>query len=190
MKAVLSRQAGDFTSLVLEEVPSPTPGPGQAVVAVKACSINFPDVLMIEDKYQAKPPRPFAPGGELSGVIAAIGEGVTNVKVGDRVLAQIGSGALVEHVSGEIGGAGLVRRILAGAAVEGVIERHHGHRLLAHQPSFDAGRADDALDVHRRGRGGGEQAQRAEHDASQKPRHERFSACGAFSASGLLSLTR
>ena len=98
MKALLSKVTGGPETLVLEDIPAPELKPGCALIDVKAVGINFPDVLMIEDKYQAKPPRPFAPGGELSGVIAAVGEGVTNVKVGDRVLAQIGSGALVEQV--------------------------------------------------------------------------------------------
>jgi NADPH2:quinone reductase len=98
MKALLSKVTGGPETLVLEDIPAPELKPGCALIDVKAVGINFPDVLMIEDKYQSKPPRPFAPGGELSGVIAAIGEGVTNVKVGDRVLAQIGNGALVEQV--------------------------------------------------------------------------------------------
>ena len=98
MKALLSKVTGGPETLVLEDIPAPELKPGSAMIQVKAVGINFPDVLMIEDKYQAKPPRPFAPGGELSGVITAIGEGVTNVKVGDRVLAQIGNGALVEQV--------------------------------------------------------------------------------------------
>lgn len=98
MKALLSKVTGGPETLVLEDIPAPELKPGSAMINVKAVGINFPDVLMIEDKYQSKPPRPFAPGGELSGVITAIGEGVTNVKVGDRVLAQIGNGALVEQV--------------------------------------------------------------------------------------------
>ena len=65
---------------------------------VKAVGINFPDVLIIEDKYQSRPPRPFAPGGEVSGIVTEIAEGVTEVKVGDRVLAQIGHGGLAEAI--------------------------------------------------------------------------------------------
>ncbi|HEX5378660.1 MAG TPA: NADPH:quinone oxidoreductase family protein [Phenylobacterium sp.] len=98
MKAVLSKVTGGPETLVYEDIPSPEVKPGTALISVKAVGINFPDVLMIEDKYQSKPPRPFAPGGEISGVVKAIGEGVTNVKVGDRVLAQIGSGGLAEEV--------------------------------------------------------------------------------------------
>ncbi|MCC6479769.1 MAG: alcohol dehydrogenase catalytic domain-containing protein, partial [Sphingomonadaceae bacterium] len=68
MKALLSTVTGGPETLILGELPEPTAGPGQVVVAIKACSINFPDTLMIEDRYQFKPPRPFAPGGEIAGV--------------------------------------------------------------------------------------------------------------------------
>jgi len=97
MKAVLSRQAGDFSSLILEDIPAPVAGPGKVVVSVKACSINFPDVLMIEDKYQVKPQRPFSPGGEVGGVIKALGEGVTGLKVGDRVIGSMTVGGMAEE---------------------------------------------------------------------------------------------
>ncbi|MBP7817633.1 MAG: NADPH:quinone oxidoreductase family protein [Phenylobacterium sp.] len=98
MKALLSKTTGGPETLVYEDVASPEVRPGFAVISTKAVGINFPDVLMIEDKYQMKPPRPFSPGGELSGVVKAIGEGVTNVKVGDRILANTGWGGLAEEV--------------------------------------------------------------------------------------------
>ncbi|ODT59250.1 MAG: NADPH:quinone oxidoreductase [Phenylobacterium sp. SCN 69-14] len=98
MKAVLSKVVGGPETLVVEDIPAPEAKPGHAVISVKAVGVNFPDVLMIEDKYQAKPPRPFSPGGELSGVVKAVGEGVTNVKVGDRILANTGSGGMAEEV--------------------------------------------------------------------------------------------
>ena len=98
MKALLSKAVGGPETLALEEVPDPVAGPGQILVAVKACSINYPDVLIIEDKYQFKPPRPFAPGGEISGVVEAVGEGVTKWKPGDRVLSTTGNGGLVEKI--------------------------------------------------------------------------------------------
>ncbi|WP_219895205.1 NADPH:quinone oxidoreductase family protein [Aquisediminimonas profunda] len=98
MKALLSKAVGGPETLVLEEVPDPVAGPGQILVAVKACSINYPDVLIIEDKYQFKPPRPFAPGGEIAGVVEAVGEGVTKWKPGDRVLSTVGNGGLVEKI--------------------------------------------------------------------------------------------
>ena len=69
------------------------------MVQVKACGVNYPDVLIIEDKYQFKPPRPFAPGGEISGVVKAVGEGVTHVKPGDRVLGNTGWGGMAEELA-------------------------------------------------------------------------------------------
>ena len=98
MKALRSHAVGGPETLTLDEVESPVPGPGQVRVAVKACSINYPDVLIIRDMYQFKPPRPFAPGGEASGVVDAIGEGVTGWKVGDRVIASTGNGGLSEEI--------------------------------------------------------------------------------------------
>ena len=99
MKALLSTATGGPETLVLGELPEPVAGAGQVVVAVKACAINFPDTLMIEDRYQVRPPRPFAPGGEIAGVIESVGEGVTDFAVGDRVLAGCGSGGLVERIA-------------------------------------------------------------------------------------------
>ncbi|MBB4096782.1 NADPH:quinone oxidoreductase family protein [Sphingomonas kyeonggiensis] len=99
MKALLSKQPGGPDTLILEEVADPAAGKGQVVVAVKACAINYPDFLIIEDKYQFKPPRPFAPGGEIAGVIESVGEGVTGWEVGDRVIAVTGHGGLVEKIA-------------------------------------------------------------------------------------------
>ena len=98
MKALLSKEAGGPETLVLEDVADPVAGSGQILVAVKACSVNYPDVLVIEDKYQFKPPRPFSPGGEASGIVDAVGEGVTQYKVGDRVIASTGSGAMCQEI--------------------------------------------------------------------------------------------
>ena len=98
MKALLSVEVGGPDTLVLRDVPDPAAKPGQAVVAVKACGVNYPDVLIIEDKYQFKPPRPFSPGGEISGVVSKLGEGVTHLKVGDRVLGNTGSGGMAEQI--------------------------------------------------------------------------------------------
>ncbi|TXC72826.1 NADPH:quinone oxidoreductase family protein [Sphingomonas ginsenosidivorax] len=95
---MLSKVSGGPETLELSELPDPKAGPGQVVVAVRACAINYPDVLIIEDKYQFKPPRPFAPGGEIAGTIAELGEGVTGWAVGDRVIAMIGNGGLAEKV--------------------------------------------------------------------------------------------
>ncbi len=98
MKALLSQAPGGPETLSIAELPDPTPGKGQVLVAVKACAINYPDVLIIEDKYQFKPPRPFAPGGEIAGTVEAVGEGVTQFAAGDRVLGVIGHGGLAEKV--------------------------------------------------------------------------------------------
>ena len=99
MKAVLSKAVGGPETLALEEVASPEAKPGQVVLEVKAVGVNYPDVLIIEDKYQFKPPRPFSPGGEVAGVVKAVGEGVTSVKVGQRVLGNTGWGAMAEELA-------------------------------------------------------------------------------------------
>ena len=99
MKAVLCKQFGPPESLVVEEVAAPVPGKGQVVVAVKAASVNFPDVLIIQNKYQVKPPLPFSPGSEMAGVVKSLGEGVNNVKPGDRVIAFSAYGAFAEEVA-------------------------------------------------------------------------------------------
>lgn len=99
MKALLSEQPGGPETLKLAELPDPVAGAGQVVVAVKACSINYPDVLIIEDKYQFKPPRPFAPGSEIAGIVESVGEGVTGWAPGDRVIATTGHGGLSEKVA-------------------------------------------------------------------------------------------
>ena len=98
MKALLSHAPGGSETLELAEVDDPTAGPGQLLVRVKACAINYPDVLIIEDKYQFKPPRPFAPGGEIAGLVESVGEGVAAWSEGDRVIAMLGHGGLAEKV--------------------------------------------------------------------------------------------
>ena len=99
MRAVLSKAVGGPETLVVEEVLDPTPMKGEVVIEVKAVGINFPDTLIIEDRYQFKPPRPFSPGGEVAGVVEAVGEGVKNVRKGDRVIAVPGWGGLVERLA-------------------------------------------------------------------------------------------
>ena len=99
MKAVVSRTPGGPETLVLEEAAEPTAGKGQVVLSVKAIGVNFPDVLIIKDMYQFKPERPFSPGAEVSGVVEAVGEGVTRLKVGDRVFAMLGWGGMAEKVT-------------------------------------------------------------------------------------------
>jgi NADPH2:quinone reductase len=99
MRAVLSKSVGGPDSLVVEEVLDPTPKAGEVVIDVRAIGVNFPDTLIIEDKYQFKPQRPFSPGGELSGVVEAVGEGVKGVRKGDRVIAMPGWGGMVERIA-------------------------------------------------------------------------------------------
>jgi NADPH:quinone reductase-like Zn-dependent oxidoreductase len=98
VRALLSDQPGGPETLRLAELPDPVAGPGELLVRVRACAINFPDVLIIEDKYQLKPPRPFAPGGEVAGEVEAVGEGAERWKIGDRLIAVPGFGGLVEKI--------------------------------------------------------------------------------------------
>lgn len=98
MRALLSEAPGGPETLQLREIIDPTPGPGELLVRVRACSINYPDVLIIEDKYQLKPPRPFAPGSEIAGEVDAIGEGISGCSIGDRIIAATGFGGLAEKV--------------------------------------------------------------------------------------------
>jgi NADPH:quinone reductase len=99
VKALLSTAVGGPETLALSEIDAPVAGAGQLLVAVKACAINYPDVLIIEDKYQFKPQRPFAPGSEVAGIVEAVGEGVTGFAPGDRVIAVTGHGGLVEKIA-------------------------------------------------------------------------------------------
>src|SRR5881296_2939659 len=103
MKAVLCKSYGPPESLVVEDVPSPLPRRGEVVISVKAAGVNFPDVLIIQNKYQVKPPLPFSPGSEAAGVVNAIGDGVDHVKIGDRVMAITGYGAFAEEIAVDAG---------------------------------------------------------------------------------------
>src|SRR5215510_8213563 len=98
MKAVVCKQYGPPETLVVEDVPSPVPGPGEAVISVRAASLNFPDVLIIQNKYQLKPALPFSPGTEVAGVVKAVGPGGARVRPGDRVMAVTGYGGFAEEV--------------------------------------------------------------------------------------------
>lgn len=99
MRALLSKAPGGPETLELSEVADPAAAAGEVIVAIKACAINYPDVLVIEDKYQFKPERPFAPGGEIAGVIESVGAGVTDWQPGDRVIAIVGNGGLAEKIA-------------------------------------------------------------------------------------------
>lgn len=100
MKAIVCRQPGLPTTLAWEDVPSPRAGPGQIIVGVKAAGVNFADVLMVQGKYQFKPPVPFIPGMELAGVVTEVGPGITDYKTGDRVCAYLRhGGAFAQEVA-------------------------------------------------------------------------------------------
>ena len=98
MKALLCRQHGLPDTLAYDEIDDPVPGAGEVVVDMRAAGVNFPDVLIIQNKYQAKPALPFAPGAEFAGVVSAVGEGVTDRKIGDRVIGSVTFGAFAEKV--------------------------------------------------------------------------------------------
>lgn len=98
MKSMLSTTPGGPQTLVWTEQPDLSPGKGELLVDIRAAGVNFPDTLIIRDLYQMKPPRPFAPGGEIAGVVAALGEGVSGFDVGDRVLALTGHGGFATQI--------------------------------------------------------------------------------------------
>ena len=103
MKAVLCKDYGPPESLVVEDVDDPVAADRQVVVDVKACAVNFPDVLIIQNLYQFQPPLPFSPGAEIAGVVSAIGAAVDGVQVGDRIFASTGWGGLAERIAVDAG---------------------------------------------------------------------------------------
>lgn len=98
MQAWLCENPVGIDSLVWKELPTPQPGPGQVLLAIKAASLNFPDILIVQNKYQFKPPLPFVPGSEYAGVVQALGEGVTNLHIGQNVACLSGTGGFASHV--------------------------------------------------------------------------------------------
>ena len=98
MKALLSEAPGGPDTLVLREIAAPVPAAGEVLIAIQACGVNYPDALIIEDKYQVRPPRPFAPGFELSGVIESVGDGVKGLAVGQAVIAHTTHGGFAEKI--------------------------------------------------------------------------------------------
>jgi NADPH:quinone reductase len=99
MKAILCSQYCQPDDLVLTDMPDPVAEPGQAVIAIKAAALNFFDILMIQGKYQIKPPFPFSPAAEVAGVIESVGAGVSDLKVGDRVVASCGHNGAREKIA-------------------------------------------------------------------------------------------
>ena len=99
MKAVVSKQPGGPETLEMVELDSPKPGPKQVVLKIKAIGVNFPDSLIIVDRYQFKPDRPFSPGGEVAGVVKEVGSEVTSLKPGDRVIGSCSWGGMREEIA-------------------------------------------------------------------------------------------
>ncbi len=97
MQAWLCENPVGVDALTWQTLPTPQPGPGQLLIAIKAASMNFPDILIVQNKYQMKPPLPFVPGSEYAGVVEALGEGVTHLKVGQRVACLSGTGGFGTH---------------------------------------------------------------------------------------------
>jgi NADPH2:quinone reductase len=97
MKAWLCEDPIGVDALVWKELPTPQPGAGQVLLAIKAASLNFPDLLIVQNKYQFKPPLPFVPGSEYAGVVEALGEGVTHLRVGQNVACLSGTGGFASH---------------------------------------------------------------------------------------------
>ena len=108
MKAVLCREYGPPSSLVVEDVPDPLAGPGELVIDMRAAAVNFPDLLIIQNRYQHKPALPFTPGAELAGTVRSVGPGVAGFHVGSRVMATSMIGAFAEQVRVSAGSAALL----------------------------------------------------------------------------------
>jgi NADPH2:quinone reductase len=97
VKALLCKAFGPIENLRVEDIEAPTAGPGQVLVSIRAAALNFPDALIVQGLYQVKPALPFSPGAEFAGVVKTVGEGVSHLKVGDRVMALVPHGALAEE---------------------------------------------------------------------------------------------
>ena len=102
MRALMSFEPGGPETLRLVDTPKPIPGTAQVQVEVKACGVNYPDFLTIQDRYQVKTPRPFAPGAEVAGIVSSIGRGTSDFRVGQRVAARIGTGGMAEFVVADV----------------------------------------------------------------------------------------
>ena len=97
MRALICREFGPPSRLLVERVPQPEPAAGEVLIDIRACGVNFPDLLMVAGQYQLRPPLPFTPGLELAGEIAAVGAGVPATRVGERALAVVNYGAMAEY---------------------------------------------------------------------------------------------
>ena len=99
MRALRTHQPGGPDTLTIDEIPAPVPGAGEVLIAVHAAALNYPDVLLIQDRYQMRPPRPFSPGSEVAGRVEAVGPGVTAFRPGDRVIGLTAWGGLAEKIA-------------------------------------------------------------------------------------------
>ena len=130
MKAIVCKEYGFPERLVFEEIPDPVPLPNQVLIAVEACGVNFPDLLMIQNRYQFKPELPFSPGGEVAGKIIGLGAEVTEFRVGQRVLALCGWGGFAEKAAVD------VDRVFA--LSEGISSQDAAASLYTYSTSFYA----------------------------------------------------
>ena len=101
MRAILCKEFGDPSVLFLGEAEEPDTAPGMVKIQIHSAGLNFPDTLLVAGKYQAQPPFPFSPGMECAGTVAELGEGVTHLGIGDRVMAHLGHGGFAEYVLAE-----------------------------------------------------------------------------------------
>ncbi len=99
MRAIIARGIGTPEDLVVADMPDPVPGPGEVAVDIAAAAVNFPDLLVIEGKYQIIPPHPFCPGKEAAGTVVGLGAGVDDLACGDRVMVQVEWGAFCERIA-------------------------------------------------------------------------------------------
>ncbi len=98
MRAIVAEKLGSPEDLLITEIAAPLPGMGEVAVDLKAAAVNFADLLVVEGKYQIRPPLPFVPGKEAAGIVAALGDGVDGLALGDRVMVQVEHGAFAERL--------------------------------------------------------------------------------------------
>ena len=140
MHAWLCENPIGVEALEWKELPTPMPKAGEVRVAIRAASLNFPDLLIVQNKYQMKPPLPFVPGSEYAGIVEAVGDGVTHLKVGDAVAAFGGTGGFGTHA---VVNAGVVMPLPAGFALDDaaafVLTYGTTHHALVDRAAMKAG---------------------------------------------------
>ena len=146
MRAIMCREHGDLSVLKLETVPDPVPGPGQALVRIRACGINFADSIMAAGRYQNQPELPFTPGSEVAGDIVALGESAEGFSLGDRVMGLPGRGGYAELVAVDTGRLSpLPENLSYEQAASFAVTYGTGHVALAHRARLRPG---ETLLVH------------------------------------------